>query len=76
MIPLHEAVLCSDLSCQTVWSIRAHKTCPRCGFTLFVTLSRVLNRQETPHALPHRLPAGVGPVLPFVGRGAARADEA
>jgi len=50
MIPLRDAVLCCDVSCDTVWSIRERKTCPRCAFSLFVILARVLNRKETAHA--------------------------
>lgn len=77
MIPLGEAVLCCDRTCDTVWHIRASKTCPRCSFALYVSLGRVLNRPEARHATvpvrgvsdpERRLYAGVGDRRPPVDR--------
>lgn len=51
MIPLRFAVCCADLACQAVWDVRQRKTCPACSFSLFLNLSRVLNRRtELSHA--------------------------
>lgn len=50
-IPLVHARICQDEACSLVFDTRQHRTCPGCGFSLHVPLSRWLNRRRTPDEL-------------------------
>lgn len=57
---LTHAVLCADVECSEVWDLRLNRRCIACGFSLFLPLSRFLNRgakKEVPDASARSVPA-------------------
>ena len=53
MIPLTYARICADLRCTLIFDSRVQRTCPQCGFSLTVPVSKWLNREPVERVQGH-----------------------